>query len=78
MRTVGQILVWAVLCYAAWRALKAGWDAWLESFTGTSAGSRSAAGWPPNLITPQAGGQSSPTGGPTTHDSTPPTRRGTL
>ena len=32
--TILAVLLWAVLGYAAWRALRAGWDAWLESFTG--------------------------------------------
>jgi len=29
-----QVLGWAVLLYGLWRALRVGWDTWVESFTG--------------------------------------------
>lgn len=54
-----QTLVWAVLAYAFWRALKAGWDAWLASFGGITGDAPAPT---PRLITPSGGGQVSRAG----------------
>ena len=47
------LLVWAVLCYGLWHALRAGIEAWVESDTGI----RLSDAGPAPVHTPSGGGQ---------------------